>query len=220
MLNTPNCLAVSKIMLTFASDLETNSINNQKTIDNMKVMQRIIESMPKRIANDLRKNHLYNTEVFEMVLAAYNRYCEDEKDGIDYIYDIYNQEDLKTLVNNGMTANDITKLFESAQYTKSNYFFCDCNHDIEQIASFEHVLDFLIGMIDEVCEYVMTYVTRCEEYQSVYEKYVTDTYLEYKDAEALRDKTKLGQICVRIDYTPSEDIDALAALKKKLEEMS
>jgi len=170
----------------------------------MKVMQKVIESMPKRIAKDLRNNHLWNTDVFDMVLAAYNRYCEDEKDGIDYIYDIYNQEDLNTLVNNGMTANDITKLFESAQDTKSNYLFCDCNHDIEQIASFENVLDLLIGMIDEVCECALLYVTRCEEYQALYERYVTDTYLEYKDAESLRDKTRFNAICEEIGYNPND----------------
>ena len=186
----------------------------------MKVMKKIIESMSKRIEKDLLKNHLNNTEVFEMVLAAYNRYCEDEKDGIDYIFDIYNQDDLKCLVKNGMSASEIATIYEGAQYRTSNYFFYDCNHMTNNvIGSFEEVLDLLIGMLDEVCECVMTYVTRCEEYQAIYERYVTDTYLEYKDAESLRDKTRFNWVCVEIGYNPTEDIDALAALKRKLEEM-
>ena len=186
----------------------------------MKVMQKIIESMPKRIANDLRKNHLYNTEVFEMVLAAYNRYCEDEKCGVDYIFNIYNQNDLECCVKGGMTAEEIVTLYNDAQYKTSNYFFCDENHGIKAIDSFEETLDILIDMLDEVCENVMTYVTRCSEYQALYEKYVTDTYIEYKDAEALADKGKFNWVCVEIGYNPLEDIDALAALKKKLDEMN
>lgn len=164
----------------------------------MKVMQKMIESMSKRIANDLiNSDYLFNSDKWNVVLAAYNRYCEDEKDGVDYLFDIYSQNDLKCLVNHGMTASEIAEVYNKAQYETSNYFFCDCNHDVETISSFEDVVGMVIAMLDEVCECALLYVTRCEEYQALYERYVTDTYLEYKD----------------------EEIDALAALKKKLDEM-
>lgn len=187
----------------------------------MKVMGKIIKSMVRRIANDLIKdsNYLYKPDKFNVVLAAYNRYCEDEKDGIDYLFNIYDQDDLKCLVNKGMTAMEIAEVYDKAQYEKSNYFFCDCNHDVQTIPSFEDVVGLVIAMLDEVCENALLYVTRCKEYQALYERYVTDTYLEYKDAESLRDKTRFKAICDEIGYNPNEEIDALAALKKKMDSM-
>ena len=178
------------------------------------VFTKIIETMPKRISNDLSKFPYKNEDVFEMVLAAHNLYCEDEKDGTDYIFNINNSDDLKCLVNNGMTAKEVATIYNDSKINTSGFFFCDGTHDLEQITTCEEVRDLLIGMIDEICEYVLTYATRCKEYRTLYEKYVTDTYLEYKDAESLRDKTKFNLVCVKIGY--DEGTDALAELRKKL----
>lgn len=64
----------------------------------------IIESVKRSITRDINRN---DTKVIEMVLAAYNRYQEDERDGVDYLFDITNQNDLKCMVEGGLNVTEI-----------------------------------------------------------------------------------------------------------------
>lgn len=185
----------------------------------MKVMTNIINTMRERIEKDILRYPYENAETFEMILAAYNRFCEDERDGHGYLFCIYNQNDLLFLVKNGMNAETISEIFDNANSRTSSYFFYDENHTpYKAIPSTDEVIEVLVDALDEICECVLTYVTRCAEYQSVYEKYVTDTYIEYKTAESLRDKTRLNDIKLKLGLPiDDDDIDALAELKRKLE---
>lgn len=184
----------------------------------MKVIAKIIESMKDRITTDLVRFTPADMTAFNIVLNAYNRWCEDENNGNGYLFNIHNDEDLLCLVKCGMKASDIARIYEDSQYKTSGFFFCDENHDgYEQVDSYEEVCDILISMLDEICECTLVYVTRCKEYQTLYEKYITDKYLEFKDAESLRDKRKFNWVCVEIGYNPNEGLDALAELKKKME---
>lgn len=164
------------------------------------VMNKIIESMPKRIAKDLKEYPYNNNDVFEMILEAYNYFIDSEKWGNGYIFNISNQADLLCMVKNGMTAKEIATIYDNSQHTTSGCFFCDENHtDIQEIDTWEEIREILIFSLDELCEYVLTYVTRCEPYQAIYERYVTDTYLEYKEAESLRDKARLNEVLKKIN---------------------
>lgn len=157
----------------------------------MNVMLRIIESMPKRIVKDLKNR---NDNTFKVVLAAYNEYCENENNGNGYLFNINDHDDLKCLVKNGLTASEIAKIYYDSQVTASPYFFCDENHGLEVVTSIESVRNILITMVYELCDFVLTYVSRVEEYQNLYEMYVTDTYIEYETAQSLRDKERLEEI--------------------------
>ena len=75
-------------------------------------MKKAIETMVQKISgaiiNDTR--NVYSAEgdmVLKMVLAAYNDYQESERDGVDYIFDIENTNDLKCCIDGGMTAKAI-----------------------------------------------------------------------------------------------------------------
>ena len=57
-----------------------------------------------RITNDLNNGE---PDIFGKVLDAYNRYQEDERGAVDYIFDLTNQSDLKCLVDNGLCATEI-----------------------------------------------------------------------------------------------------------------
>lgn len=47
-----------------------------------------------------------------IALDAYNRFEEEERDGVDYIFHIRSRNDIATCVNGGMTARDIHDLVE------------------------------------------------------------------------------------------------------------
>ena len=178
--------------------------------------------MPKRIVSKLTAYPSKNGEVFDTVFAAYNRFCEDENNGNGYIFNINNAEDLKFLVQNEcINAAEIAKIYNDSQFRTSGLFFFDENHmslDESQIGTWEEVRDMFIDMIDDLCTFVLTYATRCKEYQAVYEMFVTDLFLEYQQADALCDKKRFNCVCCEIGLDYNTDLDALAALKRKLEQ--
>ena len=71
----------------------------------------IVEIMKRRIAHDLRYDN--TNGVLDIVLNAYNRFQKDEIDGVDYIFDITIQNDLKCMVEGGLTVPDNEKQFEA-----------------------------------------------------------------------------------------------------------
>jgi hypothetical protein len=72
----------------------------------------IIEIIKPRIARDIKTDD----KALEMVLAAYNRMQDDERNGVDYIFDITNKEDLQYLVTNcGLCVKEIAYLWNRVQ---------------------------------------------------------------------------------------------------------
>lgn len=82
------------------------------------------------------------------LINAYNTYQENERDGVDYIFDLFDQEDLATCVEGGLTANSISSMvfnFENSAL-HSQYFKFGCNY-IEAIQLSE----------DDICSILKTW---------------------------------------------------------------
>ena len=140
----------------------------------------IVEIMKRRITHDLRNDN--TNGVLDMVLNAYNRFQEDERDGVDYIFDITIQNDLKCMVEGGLTVTEIAWAWNKIQnegITPCFHFGCNYN-GLEALGTLADLKRNLISWLDEFLPYVIMYVTRCTEYQNLYEHYVTE-YLERKD---------------------------------------
>ena len=136
----------------------------------------IIEIIKPRIARDIKTDD----KVLEMVLAAYNRMQDDERNGVDYIFDITDREDLQYLVTNGdLCVTDIAWIWNKVQ-TESllPLFLYGENYSApHMVGTLEDLQRNMIAWLDELLPFVFKYVTRCEEYQAIYERYVTE-YLE------------------------------------------
>ena len=140
----------------------------------------IVEIMKRRIAHDLRND---NTNcVLGMVLNAYNRFQEDERDGVDYIFDITKQNDLKCMVDGGLNVTEIAWAWNKIKKEGiSSCFHFGCNYGgLEALGTLADLKRNLISWLDEFLPFVIMYVTRCTEYQALYEHYITE-YLESKD---------------------------------------
>lgn len=138
----------------------------------------IVETMKRRIAHDLRNGN----GVLYIVLNAYNRFQKDERDGVDYIFDIKNQNDLKCMIEGGLTVTDIAWAWNKVQdedITPCFHFGCNY-HGLDALGTLADLKLNLISWLDEFLPYVIMYVTRCTEYQALYEQYITE-YLEKKD---------------------------------------
>ena len=167
-------------------------------------MEKVIETMVRKISgaiiNDTR--NVYSAKgdfVLKMVLAAYNDFQESERDGVDYIFDIENTEDLKCCIDGGMTAKEIGGLYLGSQSRHLRYFYFGCNHPTaEPIANLETLRQQLISWLPDLIPNVLAYPFAYESYIRLYERYVSDVINDcYNDISAL---------------------DALAELKRKLEQ--
>ncbi len=168
-----------------------------------KVIATMVEKISKAIINDTK--NVFSVEgdmVLKMVLAAYNDYQESERDGVDYIFDIENTDDLKCCINGGMTAKEIGGLYLGSQSRHLRYFYFGCNHQTPKpIADWETLREQLVSWLPELVRNVLAYPYAYESYRQLYVKYVTDGIIGY-------DQSSMSL----------SDLDALAALRRQLEQ--
>lgn len=165
-------------------------------------MKKAIETMVQKISdaiiNDTR--NVYSAEgdmVLKMVLAAYNDYQESERDGVDYIFDIENNNDLKCCINGGMTAKEICGLYLGSQSQHLRYFYFGCNHQTPMpIANWDELRQQLVSWLPDLIPNVLAYPFAYESYRQLYVRYVTDIIVSYDQSY----------------------LDVLAALKRQLEQ--
>lgn len=165
-------------------------------------MKKAIETMVQKISdaiiNDTR--NVYSAEgdmVLKMVLAAYNDYQESERDSVDYIFDIENNNDLKCCINGGMTAKEICGLYLGSQSQHLRYFYFGCNHQTPMpIANWDELRQQLVSWLPDLIPNVLAYPFAYESYRQLYVRYVTDIIVSYDQSY----------------------LDVLAALKRQLEQ--
>jgi len=93
------------------------------------IIKKLAESIESNLIHDMNCEQI-GDDTSILVLNAYNRYQEDERDGVDYIFDIRKEEDLKCCIDGGMTAHDIACINEECTRTAMStpYFMFGQNH--------------------------------------------------------------------------------------------
>lgn len=111
------------------------------------------------IAEETKRNLPTNENLIAVTLDAYNCYQEEERDGVDYIFNLNNADDLKCCVEGGLTASEIAEMVNNVEkkyYTP--YFFFGVNHPSpKQLKGFKKLTDQLIANVDEVVRKALAY---------------------------------------------------------------
>ena len=116
--------------------------------------------------------------ILKMVLSAYNDYQESERDGVDYLFDIENTEDLKCCIDGGMTAKEICGLYLGSQSQHLKYFYFGCNHPTpEPIANWDALRLTLVAWLPTLISNVLAYPFAYESYRQLYVRYVTNNII-------------------------------------------
>ena len=110
-------------------------------------------------------------EHFNLVLSAYNTYCNEEKDGADYIFDLENKNDLIFLIKGGMKTEDIVSLVGDR---KSRYIVINERYQYVPM-SIDRIKSNIKMYAYEIMESVI-YFPYIEEYKNVYQKIISNTY--------------------------------------------
>ena len=148
----------------------------------------LIDAVSNAIADDLiNSNAEKRNELLTKLLNAKNLYENDERDGIDYIYDINNSEDLRLLLKNDfLTAKEISAIwvgYSNGTYTPYFYFDYDYSNittkaNIMQIQTLDDVCNILLGNIKDVVKCIIAYPYACKSYEDLYIEYVTNIILD------------------------------------------
>jgi hypothetical protein len=167
-----------------------------------KAIETMVESIKKSIIRDIYG--VNGDKVMKMIMRAYNDYQEDERDGVDYIFDINNTDDLKCCIDGGMTAKEIGQLYLGSHKDHLPLFHFGCNYPTPQpIKSWLDLRINMIAWLDDLLPYVLAYPYAFQSYRDVYTAYVTDVILGLQDT----------------NDSYLSDLDVLAELKSKLEGM-
>lgn len=156
-------------------------------------MKKSIEEMVVKIIsainNDIRNVHgAEGYSVLKMILSAYNDYQESERDGVDYIFNVENTNDLKRCIDGGMTAKEICVLYSGSQAYHLRYFYFGCNYPTPKpIANWHHNDRMNAKMCRAFAEF-MEQPCRSPRYKNNYELAVemwnlnnSDTYIQIKE---------------------------------------
>jgi hypothetical protein len=161
-----------------------------------KFFRPIINEVKNNIIRDMRDvNSPKGYETLKIVLAAYNLFQEEERDGVDYIFDINNVDDLKCCIDGGMTAKEIGGLYLGSHNNHLPYFYFGCNYPQPlPINTWDELRMDLVAWLDELLPYVIAYP---QTYKDLYQIYITDKLSEENEEES--------------------DLEALVRLKRMME---
>jgi hypothetical protein len=121
------------------------------------------------------KKDINYPECRAMLLKAYNRYQEDERDGVDYIFSINNKDDLITCIKGGLTAEDIVNFHNRIKSwaNPTPHFLFGCNHKEMKPMGSDNIVDAIVAVLDELLDNIITYPW-VEEYRAVYTHYISN----------------------------------------------
>lgn len=150
-------------------------------------METIIKKLAEKIKDSLihdmnSEQNGNNTALLLLVLNAYNRYQEDERDGVDYIFNIHNGEDLKCCIDGGMTACEIACINEECGRTANStpYFMFGQNHkNALVIPTFVALKKKLEASLHEIILQMLA-APSVDGYKELYEYCVSD-YISVND---------------------------------------
>ena len=139
------------------------------------VLNKLVTEIKNNIAHDLKRYPYRKCDLLKLVLDAYNTYQEEERDGVDYIFDINKPEDLKCCIENGMTAQEVAWLYEQSQVNTTPLFYFGVNYPKPKpIGNYEELVTNLINWLDNVLPCVLAYPYLLKGYEELYKVCITD----------------------------------------------
>jgi hypothetical protein len=138
------------------------------------IIKKLAESIESNLIHDMNCEQIGDDTAI-LVLNAYNRYQENERDGVDYIFDIRKGEDLKCCIDGGMTAQEISYTYKECMVrAHTPYFMFGQNHEqAEVIPTWAQLKRVLGASLHEVILQMLAYPS-VDGYKELYKHCMTD----------------------------------------------
>lgn len=139
-----------------------------KAVNNMiAAIEYVAKCIVDNIKEDFNKN---NKKAMLIFFNAYNEWQENEREGVGYIFNVNNQNDLECVVKGGMTAKEIAEVTKSSP---NGLFFFGCNYPTPKVIGDDEALkNTLLAHVYEVVEFALTYPF-ARNAQQLYQQYIT-----------------------------------------------
>lgn len=140
------------------------------------LLEKLIEKLSADIKFDIIRG---DKDTIAMMLDAYNDYQESERDGVDYIFDLENKDEIISLLKQGMTLDELSELmcgFREKKHAK--YFFFGCNHIKPEPIKDEKQLTSILSDTEYVVADIIKYPYAYKSYENVYKEYVTNSLID------------------------------------------
>lgn len=130
------------------------------------------------LIDEIKNGIMTDVDIWRKMLDVYNRYQEDERDGVDYIFDLNKQEDLITLVKSGMTYSDICYVkSNSIPQNNSVYIHYGCNYPKPLNITTDVITNNIIGLLDDLIDEIVAYPW-VDEYRKIYTIFVSNKIID------------------------------------------
>ena len=140
------------------------------------IIKNLVDAICEKIKNDLNDVKTSSTTTLDVLIESYNTYQEEERDGVDYLFNLLDREDLACCVEGGLDASEIARLYNKfCEGQSTTMFMFGCNHKKpELISSWEQVRDCVCVYLDEIVTQMIKYP---QTYRILYDAYIT-IYME------------------------------------------
>lgn len=138
-------------------------------------MNETIKQLIEKLINGIQRDCKRNSDAFPDIFAAYNLYQEEEENGAGYIFDINNVNDLKCVLDGGLTIKELHDLYEEASNYQTTKFVFGEYYPTPQIVGDPAAR--IYPMVRQLAICIVAY-PNCEVYNKLYSRYITDSMLE------------------------------------------
>lgn len=146
-------------------------------------MKTILIQLAENIVSNLVRD-MYNAQIGDdttlVVLDAYNRYQDDKHNGVDHIFSLDKAEDLKRCIDGGMTAQEISRLYNECNENAEipHFFLFRHNHtQTEKFENWEYLKKYLSFFLLEIIFCMLAY-QEVEEYRRLYNHCITNYMID------------------------------------------
>lgn len=125
-----------------------------------------------KIVNNAVKDFLRGKEPLAEWIKAYNHYQENECDGVGYLFNIEDKEDVKVCLEGGMTPKEFYALYTEYKKGKTPFFLFGVNHPkAELLASYQEIRQLIAENIGGILDVVIDF-PYVKEYECIYTAYI------------------------------------------------
>lgn len=136
----------------------------------MNTMNTELKSLIRRIAACIeRDTNASDNVLLDELLTAYNTYQEEERESVDYIFNINNPNDIIACIKGGLSRNELQGLLNECSEKNCDMFLFGVNHPTAELMT--NIRSQIKGHALEIATLI---VYNPQSYQKLYDRYVAD----------------------------------------------
>lgn len=135
----------------------------------------LMDSVSNIIAHELMDdNDPNNMKIFPTFLKAYNMWQEDTQDGVDYIFDITDKQDVIDLLKGDFSVGGITSIYNGQEHqAHTRYFRYGQNYELPMaFRTMKELKEYLAKETKWVIIHLFLFRNDTEEYKTIFDIYV------------------------------------------------